>query len=148
MPGCGWPARICRPACNVLQLQANKSKADPHGRTPLSIAVCGSHFAVVRLLIEEGANRNQADWFGRTPLHEAARQGNVEIVKMMLKVGVDIRKADNFGRTPLDLAVAANHLRAARALLENYSDRDRPTCVLALPQSPLQPPTMCRKAWV
>ena len=56
----------------LIEAGADVNKAKDDGVTPLYIATCNGHEAVVRALIEAGADVNKAKDNGVTPLFIAA----------------------------------------------------------------------------
>jgi NAD(P)-dependent dehydrogenase (short-subunit alcohol dehydrogenase family) len=54
-----------------------------------------------------------------TALHQAAREGDLTKLRSLLDFGADPNQRDGSGKRPLIEAVAAGHLNAARALIEN-----------------------------
>ena len=83
----------------LLQVGADKDKADNEGCTPLIMSVEQSHEAVVHCLLAAGADKRKANNRGATPLHIGACQGRDAIVLYLLEAGADKNMADHKGRT-------------------------------------------------
>ena len=76
----------------------NETKAD--GATPLFVASCNNHTAVVTALIAANADVNQAKNDGVTPLFISCVHGNTEVAANLLAANAEVNKADNDGATP------------------------------------------------
>lgn len=64
-------------------------------------AAIEGHFAVAKLLLEEGANPNSTNKEGKTPIHSAAFMGRDVVVALLIKKGSDVNAIDYEGDTPL-----------------------------------------------
>jgi ankyrin repeat protein len=119
------------------------SHPDNFGRTPLHLALDGTHEAVnidmAASLILGGASpvRGEYSYFedavktrnpslrfddGQTPLHFAATQGEEEIAAYLLEHGASPETKDISGSTPLHEAVRYGNLDVARGLLEHNAN--------------------------
>lgn len=92
---------------------------DPHGRTPLSIAVTCAYSKAFETLIALGARTDTRDKDGRTPLSWAAYSPCIEAVRALIDLGVEIDSPDNQGRTPLSWAAEGDRLLSVKALLDH-----------------------------
>lgn len=97
-----------------------------HFRTPLHLAVCNGHEAIVKLLLEQKCDVNARDmvslldvgesvrkWFNivflwfqlkQTPLHWAVEEDYPNLVKLLLKHGADPYAESKTGETPVSIA--------------------------------------------
>ncbi len=55
--------------------------------SPLTLAACGGHTELAKLLIDRGANIEEVNDEGYTPLMEAAREGHEDMVALLLSCG-------------------------------------------------------------
>jgi ankyrin repeat protein len=56
----------------LLKGKADINLEDPHGTTPLVLALMNMHFDTAKFLIEKGADANLWDYYGQSPLYVAA----------------------------------------------------------------------------
>ena len=96
--------------------------------TPLTCALMGRNFEIIKLLVDHWANVNKV-MSGRTPIHEALIwKNNLEVVEYLVDHGADINARDEFGETPLHEAVSHNNLEVVKFLLDhgaNINDQSR-----------------------
>jgi ankyrin len=87
----------------------------------LPAAAKNKHWALVRLLIEQGAPPNTAlpHQEGSTVLHLAAEAGDLEMVKWLLARKADLKSLDVRGWTPLVRAAEAGQTDVAKFLLSH-----------------------------
>ncbi|XP_045193996.2 ankyrin-3-like [Mercenaria mercenaria] len=98
---------------------------DINGYTPLLYAVCGGHFDICRLLIEEGADPNLPHQMSRqTPLLMAIEHSQDEMVTYLLENNADVQISDNVGITPLYTAINCRNERVVRLLIGAECDVD------------------------
>lgn len=100
-----------------------------HFRTPLHLAVCNGHEAIVKLLLEQKCDVNARDMVNclstsnnssrltnhftdfflkklkQTPLHWAVDEDHPNLVKLLLKYGADPHAESKAGETPLTIAL-------------------------------------------
>jgi len=107
--------------------------ADYDKRTPLHLAVCNGHLAVVRCLIEKyGADIQVRDRFSNTPVDDALREKHVQIVTYLGSLGVEFQTGGDVAPL-LCQAAADNDTHTLRMFVEyvganpNVSDYDRRT---------------------
>ena len=55
--------------------------------SPLTLAACGGHVELARMLLAQGASIEEKNDEGYTPLMEAAREGHIEISALFLDQG-------------------------------------------------------------
>ncbi|KAL6803598.1 ankyrin [Trichoderma sp. SZMC 28012] len=85
--------------------QAPPDSCDPHGLTPLHLAVERDHMAVAMYLLDHGANVHARADGGCMPLHLAARYSTAATVEMLIERGkADPNCQTTDGRTPLHYA--------------------------------------------
>ncbi|OPB41775.1 ankyrin repeat [Trichoderma guizhouense] len=85
--------------------QAPHDSCDPHGLTPLHLAVERDHMAVAMYLLDHGANVHARADGGCMPLHLAARYSTAATVEMLIERGkADPNCQTTDGRTPLHYA--------------------------------------------
>ena len=115
-------SRICKvllcAAAGTDPNQANNSD----GATPLDVAACIGHAAVVaQLLAAPGTDPNQARDDGTTPLYIAAYKGHAEVIALLLAAtGTDPNQANNNGTTPLYIAAQEGYAGVAAQLLNAW----------------------------
>lgn len=110
-----------------VAIEAKNSEA----RTPLAVAACRGHEAIVRLLLAKGANIEARDKYGYTPLLLAAQQGHGAIVRLLLDRGAHIEAKNNDEQTPISLAAQQGQTGAVRILRErgaNIEAKDKNGC--------------------
>ncbi len=106
-------------ALRILELGAEKFRADRDGRTPLAQALANGWLRLCETLLAQGADPQARDRRGRTPLFaalSAAEPAREESIKLLLRAGADpeVRAANN--ETPLGLALARGHANLQRWL--------------------------------
>ena len=99
--------------------------ATQEGWTPLHLAACEGHDAMVHLLLEHGADATISPKSGLTPLHSAAYKGYAHIAELLLLHGAAADAETHSGWTPLQLAVKAEQVAAAQVLLAHGADVNR-----------------------
>ncbi|KAK4081214.1 uncharacterized protein Triagg1_2746 [Trichoderma aggressivum f. europaeum] len=115
--------------------QAPPDSCDPHGLTPLHLAVERDHMAVAMYLLDHGANVHARADGGCMPLHLAARYSTAATVEMLIERGkADPNCQTTDGRTPLHYAARSAEdgdaerrevIRALRDLGANPTIRNR-----------------------
>ncbi|KAF6784604.1 hypothetical protein CSOJ01_15727 [Colletotrichum sojae] len=90
--------------------------------TPLALAACKGHFAVVEYLAENGADVDATDEEGITCVAEALRSWNTRAAKYLLERGVNCLTVETNGNTLLPFAAATGDLDLVRQLLDNGFD--------------------------
>jgi len=94
---------------NHLETLATEAKGpeleakDPHGRTPLMLAVCLGHLEAAKILIKAGADVN-TETEGWTVVQEATATGNPRLVQLVLEERDKVRYGARMGGIP-DLLV-------------------------------------------
>jgi len=78
---------------------ANLEERDPHGRTPLMLAVCLARLNAAKILIQNGANVN-TETDGWTAVQEATATGNSQLVQLVLEERDKIRYGTRMGGIP------------------------------------------------
>ena len=78
-----------------------------NGDYPLSIAILGGNYDVVKYLLDKGVDANEKSANGMTPLMSAAISKDVQIFQLLLDRNADITTVSNAGDTAI--LVAANH---------------------------------------
>ncbi|MDE1885859.1 MAG: ankyrin repeat domain-containing protein [Xanthomonadaceae bacterium] len=106
-------------ALRILELGAEKFRADRDGRTPLAQALANGWLRLCETLLAQGADPQARDRRGRTPLFaalSAAEPAREASIKLLLRAGADpeVRAANN--ETPLGLALARGHANLQRWL--------------------------------
>ena len=106
-------------------IDVNRARED--GATPLYMACCKGHRAVVELLLQhDGIGVNQAMYGGATPLYIACCEGHSAVVKLLLRhdgIG-DVNRACEDGATPLISASYSGHWRIVKLLLGEGANVD------------------------
>uniref|UniRef100_A0A8C9U6X0 Ankyrin repeat domain 52a n=2 Tax=Scleropages formosus TaxID=113540 RepID=A0A8C9U6X0_SCLFO len=93
-------------------------------RTPLMLAVLGSHTGCVHVLLERGATADAGDKRGRTALHRAAVMGCEDCVLALLEHDAYVMCRDFQGRTPMHLAASCGHAELLGSLLQASARTD------------------------
>ena len=96
---------------------------DDHGRTPLVVACCEGHTALLDMLLDAGVDIDQTDSKGWTPLHHCASLGYHGLACRLVERGASvcpITIGDN--TTPLHLASMNGHANIVELML----GKDRP----------------------
>lgn len=95
----------------IVKNGANVNYFDPNsngesGLTPLMLAVKGSSFDRLKILLDNGADVNLKAVNGMTPLMMAAsKQHCKEIINLLLEKGADINAKNTDGKTAKDIAI-------------------------------------------
>jgi ankyrin repeat protein len=76
---------------------------DRRGRTPMWLAACRGHGAVMVVLVEHGADADLACG-GMTPAYAAAGTGRKDALWVLAQLGADMERPDARGITPLSIA--------------------------------------------
>ncbi|VDI83588.1 Hypothetical predicted protein, partial [Mytilus galloprovincialis] len=109
---------------NLTDYDLNTS--DFEKRTPLDaasiqgfkdIVKLGSHFDIVKYLVENGSDVSDQESNGTTALLIAIEEGCTEIAKFLIDKGADINKWDNNKKTPLHRVVAGGHFEIVKVLV-------------------------------
>ncbi|CAI9714731.1 repeat domain-containing 26-like isoform X1 [Octopus vulgaris] len=93
------------------------SQLDKCHRTPLHLACCQGHAAVVQELLAWNARTSISDKEGKTPFMKAVQCGHCDVVEVLLSYKVDAEARDGDGNTCLHLAVQYAHLEILDAML-------------------------------
>jgi hypothetical protein len=97
---------------------------DDHGRTPLVVACCEGHTALLDMLLDAGVDIDQTDSKGWTPLHHCASLGYHGLACRLVERGASVcpvTSGDN--ATPLHLASMNGHANIVELMLGG----DRPS---------------------
>ena len=111
---------------SLLKLRVNLNEIDEDSESALSVAACGGHESVARLLLEGGANKNLARDGGWTALMVASHSGRIEVVRLLLASGADTDLRMNQGWTALMLTPDAAILTFCNCVTTNTF-----TCTMA-----------------
>ena len=122
----------------LLERNANATKKNDAGETPLHAAAAVGSIECVRLLLAvRGVSALARDNLGRMPLHAAAANGHARVVDEFVRAhqgpdgAIAVPRADNvryvderdiIGMTPLHHACRHGHASAAATLLEASAD--------------------------
>lgn len=87
------------------------------GQTPLMVATCAGHLAIVSYLLNEGANANARDETAYTALHWAAFYGHRAVAVQLIKHGAQVNTLQRTKGTPLGMAVMRGHHELVQLLL-------------------------------
>ncbi|GBG24003.1 Ankyrin repeat domain-containing protein 1 [Hondaea fermentalgiana] len=100
---------------------ADLNATDRQGRSGLSIAVLGGHYATARHLLALHVDANVQDHNGFTALAFAAYVGNVEMLKLLVESEVDVNVLipDHLGFTAVHHAAARGHSDACEYLVKH-----------------------------
>lgn len=108
----------------LLARGANVNAAQPHGLSPLMLAVFRSRSGeepgdadLVGLLLSAGANTETRTHSGITPLIYACGLGHARAAESLLAAGADVRACDLRGRTALAAAAESGDADLVRTLL-------------------------------
>jgi ankyrin repeat protein len=89
----------------LLAAEADCSKSDESGLSPLHAAACAVQDETVSALIAAGAPVDAVDACGSTPLHYAAMLGNEQPAEELLKADANFGMANEAGEDPLSVAL-------------------------------------------
>lgn len=116
----------------LLQIGADPTCLDAHGRSCLHLAAENGWTATTQVLLQQPSARHllhHADRVsGRTPLHAASSAGRQSVCEMLLNSGADPRKLDGDGRSSMQVAQQAGnpalsaYLQCERFTHEFYLD--------------------------
>uniref|UniRef100_A0A0L8FR86 Uncharacterized protein n=1 Tax=Octopus bimaculoides TaxID=37653 RepID=A0A0L8FR86_OCTBM len=93
------------------------SPLDKCHRTPLHLACCQGHAAIVQELLAWNARTSISDKEGKTPFMKAVQCGHFDVVEVLLSYKVDAEARDGDGNTCLHLAIQYSHLEILDAML-------------------------------
>ena len=112
----------------LLEMGADPNYNGRDGDTPLIVASMGSHYEIVRVLLNAGARPNVQGKNG-TPLLAASMGGNRYIVKILLDAGADVNSGLGVdgASTPLFKASAAGHELIVKMLLRSGANPNIPS---------------------
>ena len=96
------------------------NQSNVEGQTPLHLAVAGSHFDVVKLLLEKGGDVNQRMDGDESVLHMTATTGNQKLTQLVLTHGAEVDAINEIGRTPLHKAARYGKYEIVAMLLKRY----------------------------
>jgi ankyrin repeat protein len=107
-----------------------ETMGDLVGLTPLKLACRFGHFAVARLLVENGAtidvkggsDAGTHQKFPDTPLIDAIERGHSDIARWLIEEGADIHYTCSEGRTALWCACYWGNKIIARMLIDRGAD--------------------------
>ncbi|MBI4041400.1 MAG: ankyrin repeat domain-containing protein [Deltaproteobacteria bacterium] len=103
----------------IFQMNADVNVQDEKtGATPLHIAACEGHAAVVKVLVQANADINAQDKNGDTPLHFAVVWRKIEVMKVLIEANADRNIKNNHGSVPVEYARATGHQEAVDVLEE------------------------------
>lgn len=94
-----WRDDVARLKTALDEDRGDLETKDPHGRTPLMLAVCLGHLESSKLLIESGANVN-TETEGWTVVQEATATGNPRLVQLVLEERDKARYGARMGGIP------------------------------------------------
>ncbi|KAL5961775.1 Ankyrin-1, partial [Taenia solium] len=103
-------------ACDILNLQ------DRFGRTPIYLATCRGHTAVVDYLLTCNADIHIPNKELKSPLYIAANFGHLNIVNALLRHGAQVNQADSHQKTPLYVATYHGRSDIVSLLLAAHAD--------------------------
>ena len=89
--------------------------------SPLHVACCAGHDALVPLLVSGGAEVDQ-EAHGITPLRLACQNGHLDTVRRLLTEGANVNKPLKAGLSPLAVAALNGHTQIAQELIAAQSD--------------------------
>lgn len=96
------------------------NQSNVEGQTPLHLAVAGSHFDVVKLLLERGGDVNQRMDGDESVLHMTATTGSQKLTQLILTHGAEVDAVNEIGRTPLHKAARYGKYEIVAMLLKRY----------------------------
>ena len=99
------------------------NQSNVEGQTPLHLAVAGSYFDVVKLLLERGNDVNQRMDGDESVLHITATTGNQKLTQLVLTHGAEVDAVNEAGRTPLHKAARYGKYEIVAMLLKRYELR-------------------------
>ena len=108
----------------MIRYVLNQRVTDPSsdvfvsGWTPLHVATCKGHYAIMQFLIAWGADVNAKDDAHDAPLHIAVKTGHELGVRILLRAGAHKARAHGSGFAPLMAAVEGGHVGMAEALVD------------------------------
>uniref|UniRef100_A0AAY4D3A9 Ion transport domain-containing protein n=1 Tax=Denticeps clupeoides TaxID=299321 RepID=A0AAY4D3A9_9TELE len=107
---------------SLMNLRADVTATDIHGRTPLHLAAENDHSEVVKLFLKHRPElATLANVEGSTCTHIAAAKGSVAVIRELLKFsqgGLTTVHSKANGSCPLHLATAGGHMEVVKVLLE------------------------------
>ncbi|VDK35855.1 unnamed protein product [Taenia asiatica] len=95
---------------------------DRFGRTPIYLATCRGHTAVVDYLLTCNADIHIPNKELKSPLYIAANFGHLNIVNALLRHGAQVNQADSHQKTPLYVATYHGRSDIVSLLLAAHAD--------------------------
>jgi ankyrin len=109
----------------LLGLQADNSRPDVEGNSPLAKASKLGFTDIANILLDNGVNVNAQNKFLNTPLMLAASEGHTSTVQVLLAANPDLAIRNKSSHTALMLAAQEGHLPVVEILLAQGDDIKR-----------------------